>query len=236
MIFEEVMKELQDHADPHAHRNYLNHGADDHLFGVSVAQLRMLARKIKVDHHLAMELYQTGHFDAMHISAMISDPPRLTADDLSAMVSHAYCHILSDYVVASMTADAEFDLALRMSETWIEDEHEMTRSAGWTTLSMLVEKYDDTHFSQDRLRRHLSDVKTSFDSETVYVKNAMIWYIRRIGIFYQPLRQEALEIARQMAVIRLPLSKETVTVFKPYEVIQKAIKQGKTDRKTRSFR
>lgn len=43
-----------------------------------------------------MELYGTGNYDAMFLSAMISEPTKMTETDLKKWISQAYCHGLSD--------------------------------------------------------------------------------------------------------------------------------------------
>jgi hypothetical protein len=130
MTYDDVIKELQRIANPKSKRDYCNHGSNDDIYGVSVADLRQLAAKIGQDHELAIQLYDSGNFDAMHLCAMIADPGKLSEDNLNDMVSRAYCHVLSDYTVASLAAGQELPLAVKLAGMWIKSENKLIASAG----------------------------------------------------------------------------------------------------------
>jgi hypothetical protein len=50
-------------------------------FGIGVTKLRAIAKSIKTNHELAMELVETECFDAIIISSMIADPKKYTRKD-----------------------------------------------------------------------------------------------------------------------------------------------------------
>lgn len=43
------------------------------MFGVSVADMKVIAKRIKGEQDLACELYQTGNSDAMYLAGMVAD-------------------------------------------------------------------------------------------------------------------------------------------------------------------
>jgi 3-methyladenine DNA glycosylase AlkD len=45
-------------------------------FGIGVTKLRAIAKSIKTNHDLAMELVETECFDAIILSSMIADPKK----------------------------------------------------------------------------------------------------------------------------------------------------------------
>ena len=56
------------------------------MFGVSYANLGKLKRSIKVDHALAMQLWESGNLDSQVLATMIADPAQSTARMLDAWI------------------------------------------------------------------------------------------------------------------------------------------------------
>jgi len=50
--------------------------------GVSIPQLRGLARKIGTDHELAQELWKTGVHEARILASMVDDPAKVSEDQM----------------------------------------------------------------------------------------------------------------------------------------------------------
>ena len=50
-----------------------NHDAREPLFGVKIADLKKIQKRIKKDYQLALDLYDTGIYDAMYLAGLIAD-------------------------------------------------------------------------------------------------------------------------------------------------------------------
>ena len=50
-----------------------NHGAREPLFGVKIGDLKKIQKRIKKDYQLALDLYDTGIYDAMYLAGVIAD-------------------------------------------------------------------------------------------------------------------------------------------------------------------
>src|SRR5690554_2771188 len=61
----------------------------DKQFGVKTGDLRKLAKKIKTNHELAMQLWKTGNMDAQMLAILMMKPKELSAKELDAMVRDA---------------------------------------------------------------------------------------------------------------------------------------------------
>ena len=53
------------------------------MFGVSVADLKTIAKQIKGDQALALELYDTGNYDAMYLAGLVADGSQMSKRSLS---------------------------------------------------------------------------------------------------------------------------------------------------------
>ena len=52
------------------------------MFGVKYGDLNKLVRRFKIDHELALELWQSGNFDARVLATMIANPDLMTMKTL----------------------------------------------------------------------------------------------------------------------------------------------------------
>ncbi|WP_264537685.1 DNA alkylation repair protein [Flavobacterium sp. N1736] len=61
-------------------------GAGDNQFGVKMGDIRALAKKIKTNHELALELWNTENVDARFLAILIIDPKKLSHDEINRLV------------------------------------------------------------------------------------------------------------------------------------------------------
>ena len=81
MTTEQVMKELEKKGSATIKKIFQNHGAKEPLFGVKVGDLKVMQKKIKRDHDLAMDLFKTGNYDAMYLAGLIADESKMSKKD-----------------------------------------------------------------------------------------------------------------------------------------------------------
>src|SRR5258708_26140002 len=112
------------------------HGAGEPFFGVKVEHLKKIQKRIKVDHALALELYDSGISDAMYLAGLIADPAKMTKTQLKKWVKGAYWYFLSGYTVPWAASESRFGAEL--AREWIDSPKEQIASAGWSTWSSLL--------------------------------------------------------------------------------------------------
>ena len=80
-----IMADLKKKGSEKTRTIYARHGmAGKPMFGVSIADLKVIAKTIKGQQALACGLYETGNLDAMYLAGMVADGSRMTADQLTA--------------------------------------------------------------------------------------------------------------------------------------------------------
>src|SRR5438128_5126671 len=99
MTADEVVKELKAKGSESIKKVLLKHGAKEPFFGVKVEELKKIQKRIKKNHQLALELYDTGISDAMYLAGLITDDGQMTRKDLQRWVEQAYWYMLSEYTV-----------------------------------------------------------------------------------------------------------------------------------------
>ena len=102
----QVMAALKEKGNPQRISTFVNHGADaDKMFGVSVADMKVLAKSMKDNQELAYGLYETGNSDAMYLAGMIADGSQMTKKLLNSWASKANWMMVAEYTVPRVAVE-----------------------------------------------------------------------------------------------------------------------------------
>ena len=107
----QVMKKLKGKGNPQRRDLFKRHGARDELYGVSVADMKVIAKTIKGEQDLACELYDTGNYDAMYLAGMVADGTQMTKRQLQSWASAADWQLLSEATQGTVYSDTICHLA-----------------------------------------------------------------------------------------------------------------------------
>src|SRR5262245_33590924 len=100
MTAQEVLARLRKLGSESIKKVLVKHGAREPCYGVKVADLKVLQKKIKKDHALSLELFDSGNSDAMYLAGLIAEPAKMSRAQLQKWVKAAYWHMISCYTVA----------------------------------------------------------------------------------------------------------------------------------------
>ncbi|MBH0024979.1 DNA alkylation repair protein [Salinibacterium sp. SWN139] len=120
------MAELAALEDPKARAINERHG-DDH--GVNLSTLRAIAKRLKAQHPLAVELWETDDAPAQLLALLICRPTEFTAAELDAMVRQARASKVRDWLINYVVKKSPHFEELRAA--WTDDPDAGVRSAGW---------------------------------------------------------------------------------------------------------
>src|SRR6187399_1789955 len=119
-----------------SHKKILfNHGVKEPCFGVKIGDLKKIQKRIKKDYQLALDLYDTGVYDAMYLAGLIADDAKMTKADLRHWMAKATHGPLGGSTVAWVAAGSPQGRELALE--WIESKDQFVAEAGWSTLSCL---------------------------------------------------------------------------------------------------
>src|SRR5688572_28633661 len=130
MTLNEALKQLEALADETTRAHNTKYGAGDNQFGVKHGDIRVLAKKIEIDHELAMSLWETRNVDAQLLAILLIKPKTLSAKDVDRMVrSVTFAHVadwLDSYVV-KQHPDKE-----TLRRDWMATDDRWAARAGWS--------------------------------------------------------------------------------------------------------
>jgi 3-methyladenine DNA glycosylase AlkD len=229
MTLKSVMKELEGYGNKQTKEIYIRHGASEPLYGVTIADLKKIVKKIKTNHALALELYDTGNSDAMYLAGLIADPNIVSRDELREWAKRAYWYMLSEYTVAGLAADSPHGWKLGIE--WINSDQEMIEAAGWATLSYWVSLKPDSELHMDALSEFMQLVSEKISTSKNRVRYTMNGFVISVGSYITPLSEEAIGIARQIGKVEVDMGGTACKVPLAEEYINKVISSSRLGKK-----
>lgn len=186
-----VMAELAALDDPRMRAANLARG-DDH--GVNLARLREIAKHIKSDHALAMDLWARGDTAARLLATLIARPKQLSADELDAMIADITSPKLLDWFITNLVKPGKHAEAMRLR--W-KDRDGLVGRAGWSLTTDRVVKNPDGLDLDALLDQIEAEMKTAPDEK----QWAMNHCLAEIGIRNPDRRQRAIRIGEKLKVL-----------------------------------
>lgn len=234
MNFEMVMQELEALGKERTKKSYVSNGAHEPLFGVATGEMKLIAKKIKINQLLAEQLYTTGNYDAMYFAGVIADPKAMTEADFERWMDAAYFYMLSDYVVAVTLA--ETDIAQEVADKWIVSGEELRMSAGWSCYCWLLGNRPDDEFNESKLANMLEIVENTIHDCPERAKYAMNNFIYTVGVSYLPLHEKAVKTAKAIGPVEVKRDKTKSKFLLVSDNIQKAVDKGQLGFKRKHVR
>ena len=78
MTAKQILAELKPLGSDSYKKVMLRHGVKDPFFGVKIGDLQKFRKRIKKKYQLALDLYDTGNYDAMYLAGLIADDAQMT--------------------------------------------------------------------------------------------------------------------------------------------------------------
>ena len=213
MNLKETLAKLESLGDEKRRAFNIRNGAGKmKQFGVAMGDLRALAKKIKTDHALALELWKTGNIDAQLFAILLMKPKSLSAAELDKMVRAARFAWVADWLNAYIVkeqppADKE---TLRIK--WMKDDDGWAARAGWNlTASRIAKGADglDLPGLLDRIESEMADAPP----ETQWTMNNTLI---EIGVHHAKHRKRAIAIGEKIGLYKdWPVSKGCTPPYVP---------------------
>lgn len=209
-----------------------NHGVKEPCFGVPISELKTFQKRIKTDYQLALDLYDSGNYDAMYLAGLIADDARMTKAQLQRWVQKARGGCLTGSTVPWVAAGSPhgWELALK----WIDDARSYVAAAGWATLSSLVGIKPDAQLDLTELKQLLERVASQIHQAPDLVKSHMNMFVIAVGCYVQPLTDTAIAIAGNIGPVKADLGNNSCQVPSAADYIRKVQQRGTIGKKRKT--
>lgn len=193
---EQVLAQLEQLANPENAAGMARFGIRGaRVLGVSVKDLRVLARPYKKDHALALALWETGIHEARILATIIADPKQVTAEQMERWVLDFDSWDVCDQCCMNLFDKTPF--AWEKAIAWSAREAEFVRRAGFALMATLA--VHDRRAADEQFEPFFACIEAQSTDERNFVKKAVNWALRQIGKRNAALRARALVVARDLA-------------------------------------
>jgi 3-methyladenine DNA glycosylase AlkD len=174
-----------------------------HALGVSIPELRRLARKLKPNHALALELWNTGIHEARILASMIDNPGGVTLRQINMWVNDFASWDLCDQVCGNLFDRTPF--AVSCAKKFSSRKREFVKRAGFVLMAEYA--VHDKTAPDEVFVEFLSIIEDHAWDERNFVKKAVNWALRQIGKRNRYLQGKAIETATRISKQDTPSAK-----------------------------
>ncbi len=198
MRYDDILEKLKALSNPKAVEGMARFGINpENTYGVSIPDLRKMAKEIGVDHALAQQLWAAAVHEARILASMIDDPRMVTEKQMESWVKDFNSWDVSDQCCSNLFEKTKF--AYQKALEWGSQDEEFIKRAGFALMARLAvsdKKADDKKFEQffSLIKREASDSRN-------FVKKAVNWALRQIGKRNPNLNRKAIETAKEIQEI-----------------------------------
>jgi len=232
MTAQEIVEQLEGLGKDGYKKVLLQHGVQEPVYGVKIEDLKKIQKQVKRDYRLALDLYDTGIYDAMYLAGLIADDEKMTKKDLRKWVANAKSPSIGEYTVAWVAAHSKHGRELALE--WIDSDDERVASSGWATLSSLAGITEDGDLDLDEWAGLLERVRQTIHRQPDRVRYVMNGFVIAVGSYISPLTDLALETARKVGKVSVDMGGTSCKVPDASEYIEKVRSRGTIGKKRKS--
>lgn len=234
MTTEQIMKELEKKGSESIRKIFQNHGNSGPMYGVKVADLKIIQKKVKKDHELAMQLFSTGNYDAMYLAGLIADESRMSKKDIQQWVERSTSKGISEYTVAWVAAESDYGWELGMK--WIDSPKENIATAGWNTLSGVIAMKPDHELDMATIKKLLQRIVKEIHAAPNRVRYTMNGFVIGVGGYIKELTKDAIEIAKKIGDVYVDMEGTSCKVPSAADYIKKMEAKGYIGKKKKTVK
>ena len=234
MTAAQVMDELKRKGSEGIKKIFLNHGVKEPLFGVKIADLKVIQKKVKVNHELAMELFATGNYDAMYLAGLIADESKMSKKDIQQWVDKAKSGGICEYTVAWVAAESPYGWELGMK--WIDSPKESIASSGWAALAGVICMKPDNELDIALIKKLMKRIEKEIHKAPNRVRYTMNNFIICTGGYIKELTKEAIATAQKIGVVMVDMGNTACEVPSATTYIKKMEERGNLGKKKKTVK
>ena len=194
----ELIAELQARANPANVAGMARFGINPKgTLGVSVAEIRTLARGAGRDHEVALALWDSGIHEARILATIVDQPEYLTRRQMNAWARDFDSWDVCDQ--ACMNLFWQSPDAWAMARKWSQARGEFVRRAAFALIASMASKQKDAPEEVWGLAFEL--IGEAAGDERNFVRKAVNWALRGVGKRSPRLRREAITVAKRIREI-----------------------------------
>ena len=164
-------------------------------FGVPMGTLLAMARRIGKDHALALELWESGWYEARLLAALVDDPEQVTRRQMNAWAAGFENWGDCDTVCFKLFDQTPF--AWEQARKWTGSPREFVKRGGFVLMACLA--LHDKSASDKQFLSLLPLIEKGARDDRNFVMKGVNWALRAIGRRNRALNTAAVKVAQRLA-------------------------------------
>lgn len=194
----EAMAALEKAGSAQTRKTYARHGAREPMFGVSFATLKTLMKRIRVDHELALALWDTGNLDARNLAVKVVDPARMSPADLDRWAQTPCIRMCIGYVAH---VAAEGPHARAKADQWLAASDEAQTCVAWSLVGAMAMRDETTPNAW--FAERLAEIEKTIHTAPNARREAMNQAVIAIGCRSSSLHKSATAAAKRIGKVEV---------------------------------
>ncbi len=198
MRYNDILDKLRVLSNPKAVAGMARFGINpENTYGVSIPNLRKIAKEAGKDHSIALDLWASDIHEAKILASMIDDPKRVTEAQMERWVKDFDSWDVCDQCCMNLFEKTEY--AYQKCVEWSSREEEFVKRAGFVLMARLV--VSDKKAGDEEFMEFFPIIKREAIDERNYVKKAVNWALRQMGKRNRSLNRTAIRAAEEIQEI-----------------------------------
>ena len=182
MTVAEVLRQLESLGSPADVAGMERYGiVTPQAFGIRTPVLKQFAREVKKSaadrHMLALQLWETGNYEARAVAFLIDDPRRVSPEQMEDWAADFDNWATVDGTCGYLFCRTPY--AYEKAFEWASREEEFVKRAAFSLMAYLA--VHDKRADDDKLAAFLPVIERHSDDDRNFVKKAVNWALRQIG-------------------------------------------------------
>lgn len=164
-------------------------------FGIHMAPMQKIAKRLGRDHDLAAALWATGWYEARTIAAYVDDPALVTAAQMDR-----WCKDFDNWGICDTVCFKLFDQtphAFKKVKQWASKREEFVKRASFALLASLA--LHDKTSGDEPFVSCLPLIEKAATDDRNFVKKGVSWALRSVGRRSAALNAASVELAKRLA-------------------------------------
>ena len=195
MQYDAILKRLKSLSNSKAVEGMARFGINpQNTYGVSIPNLRKMAKEIGKDHFLSQQLWNSGIHEARILASMIDEPNQVTKKQMDRWIKDFDSWDVCDQ--CCMNLFSKTPMAWEKAIEWTKREKEFEKRAGFVLMACLA--WYEKEATDKKFLVFLPAIKREANDNRNYVKKAVNWALRNIGKRNLNLNMQAIETAKEI--------------------------------------
>jgi 3-methyladenine DNA glycosylase AlkD len=193
--YENIIKKLKSLSNPKAVEGMARFGINPkNTYGVSIPNLRRLAKEIGKNHDVAQKLWLSGIHEARILAGMVDNPEMVTEKQMDDWIKDFDSWDVCDQVCMNLFDKLPFAFEKAIKLTG--EKEEFVKRSGFTLMACLA--CHEKNSSDEEFKRFFPLIKKYSTDDRNFVRKAVNWALRQIGKRDKNLNIEAIRTAKEI--------------------------------------